>query len=275
LPDPDPAAFFSFLEFRPLESPREPILTIPGAMTALLVIMFAIHGVRALLPLAVDQEVIWLFGFVPARYDASVMAGQFPGGFAASVWTFLTYSLLHADISHIVFNMLWMLPFGSALARRFGAARFFVFLAVTAIAGALAHLATHQHEVAPMIGASAAVSGAMAAAIRFAFQRGSFLSLRRGDAEMAARVPALPLLRALRNGRVLAFLGIWFGLNFITGIGAITIGGASAQSIAWQAHVGGFIAGLLLFSLFDPVPRTILQDNTAGVAPPLDGSDLR
>jgi membrane associated rhomboid family serine protease len=126
-----------------------------------------------------------------------------------------------------------------------------------------------------MIGASAAVSGAMAAAIRFAFQRGSFLSLRRGDAEMAARVPALPLLRALRNGRVLAFLGIWFGLNFITGIGAITIGGASAQSIAWQAHVGGFIAGLLLFSLFDPVPRTILQDNTAGVAPPLDGSDLR
>lgn len=258
-----------------MDSPREPILTIPGAMTALLVVMFAIHGVRALLPLAMDQEVIWLFAFLPARYDASVMAGQFPGGFAANVWTFLTYAFLHADISHIVFNMLWMLPFGSALARRFGAVRFFVFLAVTAIAGAVAHLVTHQHEVAPMIGASAAVSGAMAAAIRFAFQRGSFLSLRRGDAEMASRVPALPLLRALRNGRVLAFLGIWFGLNFITGIGALTIGGMPAQSIAWQAHVGGFLAGLVLFSMFDPVPRTVVQDNTPGMTPPLDGSDLR
>ena len=53
---------------------------------------------------------------------------------------FLTYSLLHADISHLVFNMLWLLPFGSAVARRFGAFRFFLFLAVSAIAGAAAHL---------------------------------------------------------------------------------------------------------------------------------------
>lgn len=254
------------------DSPREPILTIPGAMTALLVVMFGIHGARALLPLATDQEVIWMFGFVPARYDASVLAGQFPGGFGAEIWTFLTYAFLHADLTHIAFNMLWMLPFGSAVARRFGTARFFVFFAVTAIAGALAHLVTHQHEVAPMIGASAAVSGAMAAAIRFAFQSGSFLSFRRGNAEAAARVPALSLVRSLQNPSVLGFLAVWFGLNIITGLGAIAIG-ASAQSIAWQAHIGGFVAGLLLFSLFDPVPRAVVQDNKAGALPP--GSDLR
>jgi membrane associated rhomboid family serine protease len=47
------------------------------------------------------------------------------------------------------------------------------------------------------------------------------------------------------------------------------------QSIAWQAHVGGFLAGLLLFSMFDPVPRMVVQDNTPGMTPPLDGSDLR
>ncbi|RTL49213.1 MAG: rhomboid family intramembrane serine protease [Bradyrhizobiaceae bacterium] len=231
-------------------------------MTALLVLMFGIHGIRALLPPGLDQEVIWTFGFVPARYSASVMPNAFPGGVGADIWTFLTYSLLHADLAHIGFNMLWMLPFGSALARRFGAARFFLFLALTAIAGAVAHLVSHPGEVAPMIGASAAVSGAMAAAIRFAFQRGSFLSLRRGDAEAASRVPALPLSRALRNGRVLAFLGIWFGLNFITGIGAIAVG-TNVQSIAWQAHIGGFLAGLFLFSLFDPVPQVLPSDRDA------------
>lgn len=241
-------------------------------MTALLVVMAGIHAVRAMLPLSTDQEAIWTFGFVPARYDASVLAGQFPGGSGAEIWTFLTYAFLHADLSHIAFNMLWMLPFGSALARRFGAVRFFVFLAMTAIAGAFAHLVTHQHEVAPMIGASAAVSGAMAAAIRFAFQSGSFLSFRRGDADAAARVPALPLMRSLRNPRVLGFLAVWFGINIIFGVGAIAVG-ASAQSIAWQAHIGGFLAGLLLFALFDPVPRALLQDNRAGI-PPRDGDDL-
>jgi membrane associated rhomboid family serine protease len=236
-----------------LKSPREPILTLPGAMTALLVVLFGIHFARMALPEATDQWVIWAFGFVPARYDSSLLADQIYGGWGAKYWSFLTYSLLHADISHIGFNMLWLLPFGSAVARRFGPWRFFLFMAVTAIAGAAAHLLTHEHEVAPMIGASAAVSGAMAAAIRFAFGRGSFLSFRRGDAEAAALVPALSLFQALRHPRVLAFLGVWFGTNLLFGIGALAIG-AQAQSVAWQAHIGGFLAGLLLFSLFDPVP---------------------
>ncbi len=238
----------------PPPQPREPILTIPGAMIALVGVMAAIHGLRMLLPLATDQEVVWAFGFVPARYDTTVMAGQFPGGVGAELWTFLTYAFLHADFNHILFNMLWMLPFGSALARRFSPMRFFVFLAVTAIAGAVAHLVTHQHEVAPMIGASAAVSGAMAASIRFAFQSGSFLSFARTHADDAARVPALSLGKSLRNPRVLGFLAVWFGINIVFGIGAIGVG-SNVQSVAWQAHIGGFLAGLLLFSWFDPVPR--------------------
>jgi membrane associated rhomboid family serine protease len=127
-------------------------------------------------------------------------------------------------------------------------------MAVTAVAGALAHLVTHEHAVAPMIGASASVSGTMAAAIRFAFVRGSFLSFSRGDADEAAKVPALSLARALRDPRVLAFLLVWFGVNLIFGIGSIAIG-ADGASVAWQAHIGGFFAGLVLFSLFDPVPR--------------------
>jgi membrane associated rhomboid family serine protease len=253
-----------------LDSQREPILTIPGAMTALLVLLAAIHAVRMLLPLELGDWMIWTFGFVPARYDLPLSDPQFPGGNGAAIWTFLSYSLLHADLNHIIFNCLWMLPFGSAVARRFGAVRFFAFMAVTAIAGAFAHLATHQHEVAPMIGASAAVSGAMAASIRFAFGHGSFLAFgRRSDAQSAARVPALPLFQALRNPRVLAFLAVWFGVNIVFGIGSIAVG-AAAQSIAWQAHIGGFIAGLVLFSLFDPVARA--GEGVVDPAPPADPS---
>ena len=190
-------------------------------------------------------------------------------GECAKIWTFVTYSLLHANLSHIGFNILWLLPFGSALARRFGAIRFFLFLAVTAAAGALAHLVTHEHAIAPMIGASASVSGTMAAAIRFAFVQGSFLSFSRGDADAAAKVPALSLARALRNGRVLGFLAVWFGVNIIFGIGSIAIG-ADGASVAWQAHIGGFLAGLMLFSLFDPVPP--VAANAADASSP-DGRD--
>lgn len=233
-------------------------------MTALVVLLIGIHVVRLLLPANIDLQAIWLFGFIPARYDSGVLHGQFPGGAAASVWTFVTYALLHADWSHIGFNILWFLPFGSAVARRFGPLRFFVFMAITAIAGAAAHLLTHESEVAPMIGASAAVSGAMAAAIRFAFARGSFLSFRNRseDADVAAHVPALPLWRSLQSPRVLGFLAVWFGINIIFGMGSIAIG-APAQSIAWQAHIGGFIAGLVLFSLFDPVAQASDPEQSA------------
>jgi membrane associated rhomboid family serine protease len=237
----------------PPAPPREPLLTLPGALTAYVVLLAVIH-LRVLLPPDLDNWTIDVFGFIPKRYDATLLAIDFPGGEGAKVWTFVTYSLLHANLSHIAFNVLWLLPFGSALARRFGAVRFFVFMAVTAAAGALAHLVTHEHAVAPMIGASASVSGTMAAAIRFAFVRGSFLSFNRGDAQAAAQVPALPLSRALRDRRVLGFLAVWFGINIIFGVGSIAIG-ADGGSVAWQAHIGGFLAGLLLFSLFDPIPR--------------------
>ena len=237
----------------PPEAPREPILTLPSALTAYVVLIAVIH-LRVLLPPELENWTIDVFGFIPKRYDQTLLDYTFPGGAGAKVWTFVTYSLLHANLSHIGFNVLWLLPFGSALARRFGAIRFFIFMAVTAAAGALAHLVTHEHAVAPMIGASASVSGTMAAAIRFAFVKGSFLSFSRGDADLAAKVPALSLSRALRNGRVLAFLAIWFAVNLIFGIGSIAIG-MDGASVAWQAHIGGFFAGLVLFSLFDPVPR--------------------
>jgi membrane associated rhomboid family serine protease len=248
----------------PPAAPHEPILTLPPALTAYVLLLAAIQ-LRVLLPPAWEEWTNLVFGFIPKRYDTTLLDVTYPGGAGAKVWTFVTYSLLHANLSHIVFNVLWLLPFGSALARRFGALRFYVFMAVTAAAGALAHLITNEHALAPMIGASASVSGTMAAALRFAFVRGSFLSFSRGDADAAAKVPALSLWRALRNGRVLGFLAIWFGVNIVFGVGSIAVGMEEGQSVAWQAHIGGFLAGLLLFSLFDPVQHS--ESNAAGALP--------
>jgi membrane associated rhomboid family serine protease len=237
--------------------PREPILTLPGALTAYIALLAVIHVARMALPNDADNFVVYAFGFIPMRYDSTLLVAGFPGGVGAKYWSFVTYSLLHANLTHIGFNVLWLLPFGSALARRFGATRFFLFMAVTAAAGALAHLISNQHAPVPMIGASASVSGTMAAAIRFAFVQGSFLSFTRGDADAAAKVPALSLLRALGDGRVLGFLAVWFGVNIVFGVYSIAIGMEDGTVVAWQAHIGGFLAGLMLFSLFDPVPRVV------------------
>ena len=169
------------------------------------------------------------------------------------VWQLVTYAFIHGDITHLGMNSVWFLPFGSAVARRFGNLRVIGFFGATAAAGALTHLVTHWGELTPMIGASAAVSGFMAGSIRFAFQRGGPLAMFRSEEPAAYLVPAAPLSSALRDPRIMVFLLAWFGLNLLFGIGSIGLPGGE-QSIAWEAHIGGFLAGLLLFPLFDPVP---------------------
>lgn len=234
-------------------SPRQPILNVPPVVTAVLAVMALVHGLRALLSRNADLEVLLLFAFIPARYEGSFI--PLPGGVAADIWTFVTYALIHADLTHLGFNAIWFLAFGTPLARRFGALRFVLFCAVTAAAGALAHLLTHSGQVQPMVGASAIISGAMAAAMRFAFQPGGGMQWR-GNMHL----PAVPLFTALRDPRVLVFLVVWFGLNLLFGLGSVPILG-NDQPVAWQAHVGGFLAGLLLFGFFDPVRRSIAVQN--------------
>src|SRR5260370_14172227 len=127
------------------------------------------------------------------------------------------------------------------------------FFAATGAAGALTHLVTHWGELMPMIGASAAVSGFMAGAIRFAFQRGGPLTMFRHEEPAAYLVPAAPLSFALRDPRIMVFLLAWFGLNLLFGIGSIGLPGAE-QSIAWEAHIGGVVSRLLLFPPLFPRP---------------------
>jgi membrane associated rhomboid family serine protease len=234
----------------------EPIFNVPAIVLAIIgIFLLVLAGEKLLLSNEKDVEFLYYFAFVPARYDSSLLpVGNFPGGAGADIWTFVTYAFIHGDIFHLGMNSVWFLPFGSAVARRFGNLRVIAFFAATAAAGALAHLLTNWGETGSMIGASAAVSGFMAGAIRFAFQRGGPLAMLGSEDPTAYLVPAAPLSSALRDPRIMVFLLAWFGLNLLFGIGSVGLPGGE-QSIAWQAHIGGFAAGLLLFPFFDPVPR--------------------
>ena len=234
----------------------EPMFNMPPAVLATVAVLVLVHAARALLlSERADAYFLLTFAFIPARYDADI-GGSLPGGFGAELWTFFTYAFLHADLLHLGVNIAWLLPFGTALARRFGAWRYAAFMLVTAAAGAFAHLISYRGAMVPMIGASAAISGMMAAAMRFVFQQGGPLAVwRRQSDGKSYRVPASPLFATLREPRFLIFLAVWIGLNALFGLGTLPIA-EEGQQVAWQAHIGGFLAGLVLFNAFDPaVPQ--------------------
>lgn len=239
----------------PLEPPgREAALNVPPVIVGLVAVLVLIQVARSFLTPDQDLQVLLLFSFLPARYDASLIQGiDLPGGFGADIWTFVTYAGLHGGWPHLVFNVIWMLAFGSAVAWRFGTVRFLLFSALCTAAGAGLHLAFHWGQVVPVIGASAAIAGHMAAAIRFMFQPGAPLDLFRMGGRSSFLVPAHGLVETLRDRRVALFVIVWFAVNLLSGLGALAVG-AGSDSIAWQAHIGGFLAGMLLFPIFDPIP---------------------
>ena len=247
-----------------MNPPRERIFNVPGAVVALAALLLGLHLFLTFLLTNEQINYVWsLFAFSPLRYTGGAPP-WLPSWWGPQIWSFVSYAFIHADFNHLFFNLVWLLAFGPPVARRFGWQRFLMFCAATAAAGAVAHLIVHRGQFAPMIGASAAISGLMAGAMRFVFQRGGPLGmLGRGEAE-SYHVPAAPLATMLRDPRILAFLAVWFGVNIIFGMGAVAMPGTEG-TVAWEAHIGGFLAGLLGFSLFDPVPPAPLpqQDSSS------------
>jgi membrane associated rhomboid family serine protease len=257
---------------------RQPIFNVPASVLAIMLTLATIHAFREYWATEeLDAWILSTFSFVPGRFTFSIdpagVADSFssftgPGAIAREEiakyflgdgqplwWTPLTYSGLHADWTHCGVNSLWLVAFGAPVARRFGSLRFIALFFVTAIAGAAAHWLAHRYDLSPVVGASASVSGAMAAATRFVFQPNAPLGLGAGaDGDAAFRQPALPLRRVFTDSRALPFLIMWFGLNLLFGLISAPLG-ITQGPVAWEAHVGGFLAGLLLFPLFDPPSR--------------------
>jgi membrane associated rhomboid family serine protease len=255
---------------------REPAFNVPGVVLACCVVLLGIHAIRGFISTEADNRVVALFAFVPARltialhlmptrlsdaYNAiadrdPVAAAQVNfliGDGQARWWTLLTYAFLHGSWAHVGFNCVWLVAFGSAVARRFASLRFLLLMAVSALAGALAQYLADMVSFQIVLGASAAVSGAMGAATRFVFRPGDEPArlFDRASLDEAFRQPALSLRQTFTTKAALVFVIFWFATNLLFGT-IPGLGGVGDGPIAWQAHIGGFLAGLLLFPLFDP-----------------------
>ncbi len=230
---------------------REPALNLPPVIILFTVLFVLVHAARTYLLTPVqDFQIILQFSFIPAYFTFPLDEVPYP---ASRYWSYLSYALLHGDWTHVFVNLLWTVAFGSVVAKRFGGMRFFWFSAFAAVAGALTHFAMHPNDITPVIGASASVSAFMGAAIRFVLGPGGLAAGQRRGA--ISQPPALSLVQALTNRNVILFVGVWLALNLLFGTGLVPIAGEDVQ-IAWEAHVGGFVFGLVAFSLFDPVGRS-------------------
>jgi membrane associated rhomboid family serine protease len=241
-------------------SERQPIFNAPGVVVAVLaafVVMFlAVDPEHSLLPDETRAQLFDLLAFSPARLGHR--AGDLAGGRVAEVTQFVTHVLVHGGLAHLIINSAWFLAFGTAVARRMGAVRFLAFFLVCGVGGALLFLPFNMFDAVSMVGASGAISGLMGAALRFLFQ-----PLMTGDAEALAgdtrRAPLLSLPATLGDWRILAAIAVWTVLNILGAWAAPAL--LQEQSIAWEAHLGGFFTGLLTFGLFDPKPP--VHDNSA------------
>jgi len=228
---------------------KPPIFNVPGSVLVALVVLITVYFSLNLLPWEERINLLLTLAFIPARYTAA--GADLPGGAVAGVTSFATYMLVHGSLVHLLVNGLWMLAFGSAVARRLGGARFFAFTLFCGVAAAFAHLLVHFGEAVPVVGASGAVSGHMAGAIRFLFGGQGSLLERSAD---PARLPLATIRQTFTDRRILIFLGIWLAVNALFGLGNVRLDGSGA-GIAWVAHIGGFAAGLLGIGMFD-TPRS-------------------
>ena len=222
----------------PAQPAREPAFNLSPVVIAFAALCAALHLLRTY-GLTQDQDfaLITNGAFIPLRYS---------GEFDIDIYAFttpLTYSVLHGGFAHLVINLVWLAAFGSPLANRFGTLRFVLFWAATSVSAAALHYAIHPLDQLPLVGASGAISGMMGAAARFGFR------IDRTTRRPAFTGPIWSYAQVLASRGVVTFLAIWLGVNLATGL--IGFGAELGQSIAWEAHIGGFAAGFLAVSWFD------------------------
>lgn len=256
---------------------RVPVFNMPGVVTVSIGLLLAIHAVREiLLPDSWDIRLVLDLALVPSRWttwldpaqaDAVMRAASEVGdaqfaaareAFARYVLTdpgpylssFATYGLLHGSWMHVIFNTVWLAAFGSPVARRCGAWRYGLIGLAGTVAGGALHVAIDPLSTAPLIGASAGVSALMAAAARFVFQP-PLPGYGTQPWQLPPRRPVETVPELLRNRTAVTFLVIWMATNLLFGLISLPLGAESA-AVAWDAHLGGFVVGFLMFPFVDP-----------------------
>ncbi|MGF1632095.1 MAG: rhomboid family intramembrane serine protease [Kiloniellaceae bacterium] len=197
------------------------------------------------------MRLVYGLGIIPAVLTGSAeLSPQLV--MADPLATLLSYQFLHGGFMHLAGNMLYLWVFGDNVEDAMGHARFLLFYLVCGAAAALAQVAADPGSVAPLIGASGAVSGVL----------GAFLILH---PKSRVLVPIVFIPLYLPAWLLLLF---WFGFQFVA-----AFGGPAADNVGWWAHIGGFIAGAVLvfafryravplFGLGDPPTGVVLRGGT-------------
>ena len=208
---------------------ENPLRRVPW-VTGLLVLANA--AVFAWQLLEAQDRVVMELGFVPASFFP-VVAGVGPP--LASPATLFTSMFVHGNLIHLLSNLVYLWVFGNNVEDVLGGVRFLFFYLVAGLGGHAAHFLANVHSAVPTVGASGAISGILAAyLLRFPH----------------ARVQSLLFLFVfLRWVRVPAFLliGYWLLIQVLNG--AAELGGVAGGGVAWFEHLGGFVAGIVLFPI--------------------------
>jgi len=185
------------------------------------------------------RDFIFEFGLVPCRLTRECAPG---GGLLPPALTVVTSMFLHGGILHVGGNMLYLWIFGNNVEDTLGHARFLVFYLVSGMAAAAAQVALSAGSSVPMIGASGAVAGVLGAYLLL-FPRANILTV----------VIVGFFIRIVRI-RAVFVLGFWFLVQFLSGLAtwAVPRGEAAGGETAWFAHLGGFLAGMVLLLVLRP-----------------------
>ncbi len=176
------------------------------------------------------QSFVQAWGVVPREYSLGRdLAPSIPLPFWSTLFTSM---FLHGGWAHLGGNMLYLWTFGDNVERRLGPGRYIFFYLACGVAAALAHVAFNSGSTVPTVGASGAISGVLGGYLVL-FPRNQVQVLTRGG---VTSVPAVMML------------GVWIVIQLLSGIGSIT-DTRETGGVAYLAHVGGFVAGVLLVKL--------------------------
>lgn len=208
------------------------------ALIAVNVLVFLVqlsHGPREL------HSFILTYGLVPARYTVPDVARYF--SFGQQLFSLFSFMFLHGGFFHLLFNMWSLYIFGDNVEDRLGSFYFLVFYVLCGLVSGLSHFIINPDSMTPVIGASGAIAGVMGAYfLLYPYSR--ILTL----------IPVLffPLFVEIP---AFFFLGLWFFLQLLNAAGP-----QSQAGIAWWAHIGGFVFGLLALKLFGFLPEDRTPD---------------
>ncbi|HEX8408021.1 MAG TPA: rhomboid family intramembrane serine protease [Thermoanaerobaculia bacterium] len=185
----------------------------------------------------VTERIIQTFGFMPARLLEPRAFGYAPWEVAI---TLVSSLFLHGGFVHLIGNLIYLWVFGGAIEDAMGRGRFLLFYLACGAAGSLTHTVLFPLSTVPSIGASGCIAGLL----------GAFLVLRTKD-RIVTLFP-LVVYWAMAEIPAMLFLPVWFGMQFFSGFLSLqaTRGTQEVAGVAWWAHVGGFLFGMLAAFVF-------------------------